>query len=225
MASISIAVFAKTPNLTPAKTRLAAAIGSEQATRFYQHSLCCTTAILAQLKSQYSEVKVTWAVAEEEHKKDSLWQDKNTMWTGPGDLGQRLHQVYSHLKQDADIVIIIGSDCPHLSITAITDAIEKLHKQPQSVVIGPAEDGGFYLFASDRQIASTVWTQTRYSEATTRQQLILQLQQAVQFVEFTFDIDTINELRQLQQWFNQAATDILLAEQQQLQRWLQQLPI
>lgn len=220
MATISIAVFAKTPALTPVKTRLAASIGTDKATQFYQHSLNCTAAMLRQLQDRQPDINIFWAVAEEEHQKDILWQNKNTLWTGPGDLGQRLHHVYQHLKKQSDIVILLGSDCPQLSSQSLINAINILQQAHQHTVIGPAEDGGFYLFASDLDIQSSSWMNTRYSENSTREQLIDQLNQPVHLLEHAFDIDTLIELQQLHTCLRLRNQKKLSNPQQQLLNWL-----
>ncbi|NRB37376.1 MAG: glycosyltransferase [Pseudomonadales bacterium] len=218
---ISLAVFAKTPALSPVKTRLAVDIGTEQAQAFYQHSLACTAAMLDKLKDKNTNIDVVWAVAEEQHKKDNLWQQTNTLWTGPGDLGQRLHQVYSRLKKQADIVIIIGSDCPLLTAESIQNAITLLQEGEDNIVIGPADDGGFYLFASNQAITETTWVNTTYSHATTLEQLVKNLNEPVTLLDFSYDIDTLVELKQLKQQLDNKPKHHFGSKERQLYQWLE----
>ena len=62
--STAIAVFVKTPGLSPVKTRLAATIGTAAAEQFYTH---CTEAIRETLEtaSKTMDIVPFWAVGEE----------------------------------------------------------------------------------------------------------------------------------------------------------------
>lgn len=48
-------------------------------------------------------------------------------------------------------VIIVGSDCPELNIKDINLTIEKLNSG-HDLVIGPSEDGGYYLIAMNKDL-------------------------------------------------------------------------
>ena len=45
-------------------------------------------------------------------------------------------------------LIIIGSDCPQLTPSHINDAFDRL--KTHNVVIGPSQDGGYYLLGMDK---------------------------------------------------------------------------
>ena len=196
--TVAIAIFAKTIGLSSVKTRLAKTIGQQKAEQFYQLSLECTQASLQPLVETAS---IYWALAEEEATELSQWQTFNTLWTGDGGLDQRLHHVYSTLKQRYDTVILIGSDCPTLHTSTIKEAIERLQLNPQQHIIGPCEDGGFYLFASTHALDKSLWLNVQYSQSDTRLQLIQQLKrtstQTIYLLPSHYDIDTLPELQQL----------------------------
>jgi uncharacterized protein len=42
-------------------------------------------------------------------------------------------------------VVLVGADLPTLPTAYIADALERLRRYPASLVLGPAEDGGYYL--------------------------------------------------------------------------------
>ena len=44
-------------------------------------------------------------------------------------------------------VVLIGADLPTLPAAFVVDALERLARSPESLVLGPAEDGGYYLIA------------------------------------------------------------------------------
>ena len=69
-------------------------------------------------------------------------------WTlapqGIGDLGARLHRAFESARATgAERVVVIGSDCPDVSVADIEAAWEAL--QSHEVVLGPARDGGYWL--------------------------------------------------------------------------------
>ena len=92
MKPAALAVFAKTPGRTPAKTRLAATVGTEAAEAFYERSLAATAAV-ADTAAATGPVAVIWAVAEPEALGDPIWAGRRTVGQGTGGLGDRLHTV------------------------------------------------------------------------------------------------------------------------------------
>lgn len=69
-------------------------------------------------------------------------------WTlapqGGGDLGTRLERACAeHFQRGTERVVIVGSDCPDVSAADIADAGRALAEQ--DLVLGPAEDGGYWL--------------------------------------------------------------------------------
>lgn len=61
-----------------------------------------------------------------------------------GDLGQRLaHAFRESFQTGCRRVVVVGTDCPGLSEVIVHQAFE--HLEDHDVVIGPAEDGGYYL--------------------------------------------------------------------------------
>jgi len=66
-----------------------------------------------------------------------------------GDLGARMtHAVSATLARGHDAVVLVGSDAPDLPAPVVDEALDAVRAGgPGRVVLGPAEDGGFYLFA------------------------------------------------------------------------------
>ena len=59
-------------------------------------------------------------------------------------LGERLsHALTTRVRRGFSKVIFVGSDCPCLGPKTVRDAIRALNRH--EVVIGPAQDGGYYL--------------------------------------------------------------------------------
>jgi len=67
------------------------------------------------------------------------------------DLGERLHTVFSGLiDRVGGRVVVIGSDIPDIPLASIREAVSLLKKKREQVVLGPSEDGGYYLIAMSR---------------------------------------------------------------------------
>ncbi len=67
------------------------------------------------------------------------------------DLGERMANAIADLMGVYNNVIIVGSDCPELNIKDINLTIEKLNSG-HDLVIGPSEDGGYYLIAMNKNL-------------------------------------------------------------------------
>jgi rSAM/selenodomain-associated transferase 1 len=68
---------------------------------------------------------------------------------GDGSLGDRMRAAMEGLLvEGASMVVLVGSDLPDITPQLITDAISHLRRDPRSLVLGPARDGGYYLIAA-----------------------------------------------------------------------------
>lgn len=90
-----------------------------------------------------------------------------------GDLGDRLTHVFADaFRLGAESVVVIGSDLPDLPARLITAAFAALAAQPDGVVLGPAEDGGYYLIGLCRAhpslFAGIAWSSPDVLEATVK---------------------------------------------------------
>ena len=197
----ALAIFAKTPSLSPVKTRLAADIGISLAETFYALSVESIAEIATAAQTQSKNTLTPyWALAEEKAVNYSQWKKFKRLWTDEGNLGNRLHYIYSTLYKTHDHVMMIGTDSPQLEANLLLDAIKINSEQPKSCIIGPCFDGGFYLFAARIAIPEKVWTNVEYSKTTTLQKLIKELSIyniEVHLLPKQEDVDTINDLKPL----------------------------
>lgn len=194
---IPIAVFVKTPGLSPIKTRLANEIGKEKAESFYQ--VCCRwTQSAIDVAVKQCALHPLWAVAEVEGTKSPLWEAYENIYQGEGNLGERLHFVHEQLIRRFGTAIVIGADSPEIDPNVIVSAANCLREEAQSCfVLGNTPDGGFYLFASNRGLSKEVWTSISYSENTTAQQLRNAISSFGRVVELPpcADVDYLEDLR------------------------------
>jgi rSAM/selenodomain-associated transferase 1 len=133
-------VFTRNPELGKVKTRLAKKVGAETALKIYTFLLERTRDIATKVsadKAIYYSVKVR----ENDIWDASIFQKHQQVGE---DLGIRmLHAFKNGFKAGYKKVIIIGSDLYDLTSETIENAIIALENN--EVVIGPAEDGGYYL--------------------------------------------------------------------------------
>jgi glycosyltransferase A (GT-A) superfamily protein (DUF2064 family) len=107
--------------------------------------------------------------------------------------------VYDALLARHVAVLFVGADAPQLAPSLLADAARALAEGADDFVLGPAEDGGFYLFGGRRPLPAAAWTEVTYSVATTRRELAERLARhgAVRELARDFDVDTVDDLRRL----------------------------
>ena len=111
----AIAIFVKTPGLSPIKTRLASSIGVSAAERFHLLSAKAIESVVLDAFRAEPACIPYWAVAEKEAVHTPYWKSFQTIWQGEGSLGERLACVYDELIQQHSFVIFIGADSPHIT--------------------------------------------------------------------------------------------------------------
>ncbi len=160
----AVAIFVKTSSLSPVKTRLAKGIGSALATEFHRRAAAAVGAVA---HAAGSDIRPHWAVAEQEALAHSAWRAFPTLWQGDGDLGARLHRVYSELLERHGSVLLIGADAPQVSPALLRDAACTVRDGGPAYAMGLATDGGFWLFGGRAPVPPDVWHSVAYSRADT----------------------------------------------------------
>jgi rSAM/selenodomain-associated transferase 1 len=121
-----------------------------------------------------------------------------------GDLGERMtHALAATLAAGHDVAVLVGSDLPDLPPDALADAAARLADDADGVriVLGPAEDGGFYLVATrvarPDVFAGVAWGGAGVLDAVTARAGALGL--VVALVRPWHDVDTAADLAALGQ--------------------------
>jgi hypothetical protein len=133
-------IFTRNPELGKSKTRLAKTIGDQTALEIYKFLLKRTQEIAVKVnadKAVYYSVKV---------RNNDIWDSSiyQKYQQFGEDLGVRMKNAFKNgFEAGYKKVIIVGSDLYDLSSKIIDNAFQKL--ESNDFVIGPAEDGGYYL--------------------------------------------------------------------------------
>ncbi|MBC7693795.1 MAG: DUF2064 domain-containing protein [Methylotenera sp.] len=216
----AVAIFVKTPGLSPLKTRLAEGIGKEAAEKFHELSARATEEAVETAAVHLDdavELELIWAVAEQEGLNHPLWARHPTLLQGEGGLGERLAQVYSSLLQTHEAVIFLGADAPHLVPTMVSRAVTSC-LQSEGYVVGPASDGGFYLFGCRHPIAPAQWQSVGYSSSETLSALEHALfpYNRTETLPVLGDVDTRADFQAVHDHLSALTDQKLLASQKQL---------
>ncbi|MDQ2971992.1 MAG: DUF2064 domain-containing protein, partial [Pseudomonadota bacterium] len=166
-----LAIFVKTPGHSPIKTRLAARIGVANATAFHRLAAAAVRQVVCEARNAGCDLQAYWAVAEHEGLRDPLWRELPTLWQGGGDLGARLHHIYSRLQRSHGCVLLLGADAPQLTPDLLLAALNALNDPATPFALGDACDGGFWLFGGCAPIPETTWRSVRYSQSKTAAEL------------------------------------------------------
>jgi rSAM/selenodomain-associated transferase 1 len=138
--SEALIIFVRNPELGKVKTRLAATLGQEKALEIYQQLLSHTLAITKNLAAE-KYVFYAGAIAEKDMWKEAGYHQVLQKETS---LGEKMFDAFKTvLRKKHSKVLIVGSDCIELSPSIIQAAFHQL--TTKDVVIGPANDGGYYL--------------------------------------------------------------------------------
>ncbi len=154
----AIAIFVKTPGLSVVKSRLAAAIGPKRAIECH---LRCARAV-AQVALSADIGPVYWAVAEAAGLEDARWAGLPRLLQSGDGLGERMRSVHDALVQRHGAGILIGADLPQLEAGQLRLAARHLQAGPARGVLGPADDGGFWLFGCNIGLAPAIWNRPHY---------------------------------------------------------------
>ncbi len=140
MAKHLLLIFTRNPELGKVKTRLAKTVGNKTALDIYQFLLQKTKDVALEVNTDravYYSVKI---------RENDIWNPstfKKHLQQGD-DLGIRMRNAFKEgFDKGYEKIIIVGSDLYDLTANDIEKSFELLNTN--DVVIGPAEDGGYYL--------------------------------------------------------------------------------
>jgi rSAM/selenodomain-associated transferase 1 len=186
-------VAAKAPLPGEAKTRLGAVIGHEAAAALYGAFLADLSSRLhrAGLPPAWFVSPGSWPVLEPLVGPAVCREQRGATWAA------RQANLFRDAAADGDpAVVLVASDSPQLDVDAIRQAFAALGRA--DVVLGPTDDGGYYLVGMHG--FHDVLDHVRMSTSSARQDVMRcarALCLRVETVAATFDVDTVEDLHPL----------------------------
>ena len=138
-------IFTRYPILGKTKTRLIPVLGEEGATKLHRQLTEKTISTVEKLFYYHPlSLEISFAGGTKTLMKNWLGDAFIYEPQPDGDLGERMAIAFQKsFECGYEKVIIIGTDCPTLKHKILREALEKLNQK--ELVLGPAEDGGYYL--------------------------------------------------------------------------------
>jgi hypothetical protein len=138
-----LCMLAKHPAPGQVKSRLAASLGDERASRLYRAFL---ETLIERLEGGDWECVLAFTPSVTGHEFEEII--RGTVWRlapqADGDLGRRMEAALAEgFAAGCDAVVLVGSDSPTLPTEFVREAFARLEDAP--VVLGRAADGGYYL--------------------------------------------------------------------------------
>lgn len=196
MSGAELIVFARRPVPGQAKTRLAAHCGPERAAQIAAELIRATVELAVAHWS--GEVRLCGAP----NARHPLFQELAARWPvpladqAPGDLGEKMQAALRGGIARHGAAAVLGCDVPHCPPPVLWEAYERLNRGKN--VLGPAEDGGYYLIGLTAPCPSLFEGIAWGSDTVLRETLARAAAAGVQFelLPMLRDIDTWDDLVQ-----------------------------
>ena len=142
----SLIIFVKYPEKGKVKTRLAKTVGETEAAEIY--SIVAKYIIDKFSNSDFYNTSVYYSPPEKE-KEVTDWLLNASVKFFPqrgNNLGEKISNAFENcFKKGAKNIVIVGTDCIEITSQDINQTFNTLGGNNSQIVIGPANDGGYYL--------------------------------------------------------------------------------
>jgi len=191
----ALVVFVKAPQPGAAKTRLIPILGPEGAAALYRGMAGIVLAATTPRPAEYERL-VFFDPPGAAGELRSWLPGLRLIPQSGSDLGARMCHALAHaLHRGARRAAVIGTDTPEVDRKRVSEALAAL--EAADLVLGPAEDGGYYLLALSRPrpelFAGVAWGTPAVREETLERAAALGLR--VHELPSLRDIDTAADLR------------------------------
>ncbi len=185
-------IFTRNPKLGKVKTRLSATIGNDSALKIYKflldHTVSVTKNLLVEKQVHYS-VKV---------RNNDIWDNSifNKKQQYGKDLGERMENAIQKGFEDGfKNIILIGSDLYDISQLDIEAAFNDLKNH--NFVLGPAEDGGYYLLGM-RMMKPPIFKHKKWGSNTVLKDTLSNLNnESYKLLPIRNDIDIFEDIKEI----------------------------
>jgi rSAM/selenodomain-associated transferase 1 len=193
----ALLVVAKRPAPGQTKTRLTPPLDPEQAAQLYE-CLLLDTLELARAVPEVERM-IAFAPQDEHDYFEQLAPGLKLIPQTGANLGERLDNALTYcLQHGFSRAVIMDSDSPTLPSAYVARAFEEL--EATDVVLGPCEDGGYYLIGLTRPQPRLLREVRMSTPHVARDTLALAEEQGLRVVLLPswYDVDTRDELERLQ---------------------------
>jgi len=196
--SRALLVFAKTPKPGKVKTRLLAAVSADVAAAL--HAACIEDTLRLVRKTRGCDAFVFAAGGTGYFrrlvKKQGSGARMQVLPQRGADLGTRMENAFRKcFAMGYHEVVVIGTDTPWMGVERVRGAFAEL--KANDVVIGPAEDGGYYLLGLRKMLPAIFrgipWSTERVLALTLQKIAALKLR--TKLLRRDFDLDRPGDLR------------------------------
>ena len=178
-------IFVKNILLGKVKTRLAVTIGNQGAYDVYKH-------IVALMEAETSKIDTERHIYFSDTIIEGKWLGDKKFVQSEGDIGVRMKNAFENaFEAGYKRVVLIGSDIPDITEEIINDAFCKLSENTS--VIGPSEDGGYYLVGLT-EMNESIFEGIDWSTEKVLNQTLSKLSDYALVKELN-DIDTVDDLK------------------------------
>lgn len=186
-------IFTRNPELGKCKTRLAATVGDEAALAIYVFLLKHTVSLTENL-----EVTKQVHYSNKVHHND-LWDDakfEKRQQQG-ADLGLRMQHAFEEgFKEGYEQIIIVGSDMHDLNQRELENAFSVLENN--DYVLGPAEDGGYYLLGMS-QLKAELFQNKNWGTSSVLKDTLTNLEdESLQLLPQKNDVDYYEDIKDIE---------------------------
>ncbi len=197
----ALALMAKVPFAGPMKTRLTPPLTPEEAATLSACFLRDMTMSIASLNSNATEGVVLYTPAGAESLLRDLLPKTRMLLAQRGEtLGERLISGADELLSNGfESVCLINSDSPTLPPQILRTAASLLEEDGDRVVLGPSQDGGYYLIGlkhTHRSLFELIAWSTADVLAHTIERAV-EINLAIEFLPTWYDVDDAGTLRLL----------------------------
>ena len=183
-------IFTRKPELGKVKTRLAKDTSDEVALAVYNDLLIHTHQITKNIEGD------KWVFYTDEIEFEDIWDegDYMKMIQAQGDLGAKMQDAFfKGFGAGYFEIVIIGSDVDTLTTEIIEDAFEQVKQQP---VIGPSEDGGYYLLGLEEPRTDVFQNKEWGTDTVLRDTLLDLAEEEIAFLDELNDIDLLEDIEE-----------------------------
>ncbi|MGY5351580.1 TIGR04282 family arsenosugar biosynthesis glycosyltransferase [Wenyingzhuangia sp. IMCC45533] len=188
MSSQLLIIFTRRPELGKVKTRLAAETSDQTALNVYNQLLEYTHSITKDIEVD------KWVFYTDEIEFNDLWDEGEymKMIQAQGDLGTKMQEaVFKGFGAGYLEIVVIGSDVDTLTSEIIQEAFDQVKEQN---VIGPAEDGGYYLLGLNEPRTDVFSNKEWGTDTVLRDTLINFENEEIYLLEELNDIDYLEDI-------------------------------